>query len=415
MSSVLGTWPRRVLVIGAFLLFHVTQLNAQATSREEEILQQRTDKRARLWPERTSGIVKQVDKFTERGLLEGAQSGKGSNGPQFLLGGMRSGNGMSFGLGYRRVDLWGERLGFRTTVRGTILEAYMFDAEVNFPRVNTRRVDRARLREVRKLAANGLLRSWTRLRQGQPDQLPAGGCQPRLQRALSRLERPLAGRLQAVSTRRTPDPENEAASPRLKRSSLRSQTPGLDGQPDFLRAGFTAQYDYRDLPTGPREGGNYYVNFKRYWDQDLGQHTFNQWDTAVEQYFPYWNKTRVVALRLALVATIAPEGQTVPFYLEPTLGGNENLRGFERYRFHDQSALMGTVEHRWHLFSAGHAAVFFEVGKVAPKATQLNLARAKYTGGIGFRFTLRDAVVMRIDNAVSNEGYRFMWTFSNPW
>ena len=403
-----------VLVIGAFLLFHVTQLNAQATSREEEILQQRTDKRARLWPERTSGIVKQVDKFTERGLLEGAQSGKGSNGPQFLLGGMRSGNGMSFGLGYRRVDLWGERLGFRTTVRGTILEAYMFDAEVNFPRVNTRRVD---------------VRAYAKYENSpQMDYYGPGQDSDKDNRTSYRLEDASldfkgryrvwkglwlggSGGLYAPNT----GPGKRSGFPSTEEKFTPQQTPGLDAQPDFLRAGFTAQYDYRDLPTGPRQGGNYYVNFKRYWDQDLGRHTFNQWDTVVEQYFPYWNKTRVVALRLALVATIAPEGQTVPFYLEPTLGGNENLRGFERYRFHDQSSLMGTVEHRWHVFSAGHAAVFFEVGKVAPKATQLNLARAKYSGGIGFRFTLRDAVVMRIDNAVSNEGYRFMWTFSNPW
>ena len=194
------------------------------------------------------------------------------------------------------------------------------------------------------------------------------------------------------------------------------QTPGIDQQPNFLRAGYTVQYDYRDLPTGPRAGGNYYLHFRRYWDQDLGRHTFNSWDTAVEQYFPYWNKTRVVALRLAMVATQAGEGQTVPFYLEPTLGGNDFLRGFERYRFYDQSSLLLTAEHRWHLFSGGHAAIFADAGKVAPGLTQLStLAKAKYAGGIGFRFTLRDAVIMRLDNAISNEGYRFMWTFSNMW
>ena len=415
MGSILVTWPQRLLVIGMLLLFHVTLLNAQATSREEEIIQQRTDKRARLWPERTSGIVKQVDKYTERGLLEGAQSGKGNNGLQFLLGGMRSGNGMTFGLGYRRVDLWGERLGFRTTVRGTIAEAYMFDAEVNFPRFNTRRRVDARVYAKYENSP-------------QMDYYGPGQDSDQANRTSYRLEDASldfkgryrawkglwlggTGGLYAPNT----GPGKRSDFPSTEEKFTPQQTPGLDAQPDFLRAGFTAQYDYRDLPTGPREGGNYYVNFKRYWDQDLGRHTFNQWDMAVEQYFPYWNKTRVVALRLAMVATIAPEGQTVPFYLEPTLGGNENLRGFERYRFHDQSAVMGTVEHRWHLFSAGHAAVFFEVGKVAPKATQLNLARAKYSGGIGFRFTLRDAVVMRLDNAVSNEGYRFMWTFSNPW
>src|SRR5678815_3970952 len=110
MGSFLVTWPQRALIIGAFLLFHVAQLNAQATSREEEIRQQRTDKRARLWPERTSGIVKLFDKYTETGLVEGARSKKGKNGTQFLLGGMRSGQGTTFGVGYRRVDLWDEKV-----------------------------------------------------------------------------------------------------------------------------------------------------------------------------------------------------------------------------------------------------------------------------------------------------------------
>ena len=114
-------------------------------------------------------------------------------------------------------------------------------------------------------------------------------------------------------------------------------------------------------------------------------------------------------------ATQTRDGQTVPFYLEPTLGGNDLLRGFERYRFYDRSSLLATVEHRWHLFANGYAAAFVEMGKVAPKATQLNLARANYAGGIGFRFTLGNAVVMRIDNGISREGYRFIWTFSNMW
>ena len=414
MGSFLVTWPQRVLIIGAFLLFHVAQLNAQATSREEEIRQQRTDKRARLWPERTSGIVAQFDKYTERGLLEGAQSGKGNNGFQFLLGGMRSGNGTSFGVGYRRSDLWGERLGFRATARGTFYGAYMFDADFNFPRLSTRGVD---------------LRIYAKYENSpQMDYYGPGQDSDKENRTSYRLEDfglDVKGRFRVwkglwlggtggVYAPNT-GPGQRSGFPSTEETFTDRQTPGLDAQPDFLRAGFTVQYDYRDLPTGPREGGNYYVHFTRYWDQDLGQHTFNYWDAAVEQYFPYWNKTHVVAVRLALMATQAEKGQTIPFYLEPTLGGNEHLRGFARYRFHDQSALLLAVEHRWHLFAGGHAAVFAEVGKVAPKTTQLNLARARYTGGIGFRFTLRDAVFMRIDNAVSDEGYRFMWTFSNVW
>src|SRR6187401_35072 len=98
LSSVFGIQAGRLLVGALCLLSLASQLNAQATSREEEIRQQRTDKGARLWPERTSGIVKLFDKYTETGLVEGARSKKGKNGTQFLLGGMRSGQGTTFGV-----------------------------------------------------------------------------------------------------------------------------------------------------------------------------------------------------------------------------------------------------------------------------------------------------------------------------
>ena len=120
LSSVFGIQRCRLLVgaLCLLLLSLVSQANAQATSREEEIRQQRTDKRARLWPERTSGIVSLFDKYTESGLFEGARSKKGKNGTQFLLGGMRSGNGTTFGVGYRRIDFWDEKVAFRVTARG---------------------------------------------------------------------------------------------------------------------------------------------------------------------------------------------------------------------------------------------------------------------------------------------------------
>ena len=120
----------------------------QATSRTEQMEQIRTDKQARLWPENTPGLVKTLNNYAERGLLEGARSGKGANGLQFVLGGMRSGNGTSFGVGYRRIDLWNERLAFRATARGTPRLAYMFDLQVESPRLNTDRVRSEALHQI---------------------------------------------------------------------------------------------------------------------------------------------------------------------------------------------------------------------------------------------------------------------------
>ena len=406
---------RALLAAGVFILALIApNLEAQATSRAEEIRQRRIDKRARIWPERTPGLIKIVDKYTERGLLEGAQSGKGTNGPQIVLGGMRSGNGTTFGVGYRRVDVWGERLGYRATARGTLRWAYMLDFELNFPRLTT---DRGELTVYSKYENSPMM-----------DYYGPGPDSNRANRSSYRLEdlgvdvkgryrlwkRLYGGGFGGVYFPNT-GPGKRGGYPSTDEKFDPEVTPGLGDQAKFLRAGATLQWDYRDLPSGPRSGGNYYATYSRYWDRDLGQHDFNQLDAVAEQYIPYWNKTRVIALRIAAVMTYAREDQTVPFYLEPTLGGNEYLRGFGRYRFYDQSALLASVEHRWHLFTGGHAAVFFEMGKVAAKASQLNFYDLEYTGGIGFRFTLRDAVIMRIDNAVSREGYRLIWTFSNMW
>ena len=247
----------RLLVGVLGLLSLASQLQAQATSREEEIRQQRTDKRARLWPERTSGIVSLFDKYTESGLVEGARSKKGKNGTQFLLGGMRSGNGTTFGVGYRRIDFWDEKVAFRVTARGTLKAAYMFDAEIDFSRLTPLR--------------RGELRVYTKYENSpQMDYYGPGQDSRKEDRTSYRLEDTsidLRGRYRvwkglwlgftggfyAPNT----GPGKRGGFPSTEEKFTPDQTPGIEEQTNFLRAGYTVQYDYRDLPTGPRAGGNY--------------------------------------------------------------------------------------------------------------------------------------------------------------
>ena len=66
-----------------------------------------------------------AEKLAQRGLKEGLDTGKGSNGPQITLGGMRAAQGMSSGVGYRRSDLFRDHLGYRATARGTLQGAFM--------------------------------------------------------------------------------------------------------------------------------------------------------------------------------------------------------------------------------------------------------------------------------------------------
>ncbi len=177
-------------------------------------------------------------------------------------------------------------------------------------------------------------------------------------------------------------------------------------------AGFVL-HDYRDHPGGPRSGGFYAARFRKYSDRGLDKFSFSQPEFEFQQYIPYFNKTRVLAIRAKVMLSYADEGQLVPFYGQPKLGGNDDLRSFARYRYYDNNYLIVNVEHRWYAFSALDVALFADAGTVAHERSDVDFSDMRYSGGIGFRVRVQNSVVMRIDFAYGNEGVRFMWTFSD--
>jgi hypothetical protein len=391
----------------------VAQEDNPPTTRAEAIERQRDEKTARLWPERQSPIAEMANNVVERGLLEGFDSGLGANGLQFVLGGMRSGQGMSWGAGYRRSDIWHDRLGYRVTARGTIETAWMVDAQLFFPRLYTER---------------GFLDIYAKYEYSpQMDYYGQGQYSSLDQRSSYSLS---DGHFLArggweffdflriggsVGTIFADSGKGERSGvPSIEEVFDPSDVPGLFINGRFWQAGLFLQVDYTDEPMGPRNGGRYLIEWGHYWDRtEADQFNFRRVDLRLEQYWPYWNKTRVWALRLWGRYTWTDEGQQVPFYLQPTLGGNDDLRGFERYRFYADNSFIGTLEHRWHSFSGMDVALFVDFGKVAEDAALLYRTNLRANFGLGFRFRVRDAVFMRIDQAYGREGYRFMWTFSD--
>src|SRR5262245_44361763 len=132
--------PRHIViaVCAALLTLAAREVCAQST-RADEIAQARRDQQARLWPERESPMVAHANALAERGFREGIEDGRGASGPQFVLGGLRSGQGFSGGIGWRQTDLWQERLGFRTTARASVYRGYMIDARLDFHPLTTSR------------------------------------------------------------------------------------------------------------------------------------------------------------------------------------------------------------------------------------------------------------------------------------
>ncbi len=411
----------KIMIIG-ILATHIcwfinsSLLYGQADSRQGEIEQRRRDKKSHLHPESTSAVTGLFDRVISLGLIEesGYDPIKKGSSLKLKLGGMRSGSGQTLGLGYRYSGLWRQRLNLEASTRATWKKAYMFDFEVGFPGIHK---GRGQLSLYAKYENSPTMAYY-----GEGSDSSRGD---RTSYRLEDLTIDLVGRYRFGKSfylggfigwyYPNINRGQQPGFPSIEDRFIPEEVPGLGLQPDHLRTGVSLQYDTRDLPEGPRAGGNYYANYSRYWDRNLGRYDFNRLDTAIEHYIPYRNKTRVVAMRLGGQFTWTPEGQLVPFYLQPTLGGTKFLRGFARYRFRDLNAILLSVEHRWHLFSGGYGALFFEAGKVASKISEFNLSELEYSGGIGLRFTIRDEVVIRVDNAVSREGYRLIWTFSDLW
>ncbi|MCZ6752805.1 MAG: BamA/TamA family outer membrane protein [Acidobacteria bacterium] len=188
---------------------------------------------------------------------------------------------------------------------------------------------------------------------------------------------------------------------------------GIDRQADFFRQGTFVQYDTRDNPGGPRSGGNYIVEFSNYIDQDLGRHDFQRLDVNLQQYIPFFNKRRVIALRGKTVLTFQDDDQLVPFYLQPVLGGSDDLRGFRPFRFHDDNLIVVNAEYRWETFSGLDMALFVDAGKVFPRRSQWNFTDLEGSVGFGLRFNARNNVFLRLDVGFSHEGFQVWVKFNN--
>jgi outer membrane protein assembly factor BamA len=184
-------------------------------------------------------------------------------------------------------------------------------------------------------------------------------------------------------------------------------------QTDFLQGGVFAQFDYRDIPGGPRSGGNYIARFTYNKDVDIRRHTFRKLDIELQQYIPFFNERRVIALRGKTELTYKNPNQVVPFYMQPTLGGSNDLRGFRPFRFYDDNLLVFNAEYRYEIFAGMDMAIFGDAGKVFRSKSQLNFRDLEAAYGIGMRFNARNAVFMRIDAGFSHEGFQVWLKFNN--
>jgi hypothetical protein len=201
--------------------------------------------------------------------------------------------------------------------------------------------------------------------------------------------------------------------PTLEARFGEGEAPGLLEQPEFDYRDIFATVDYRDQPGNARAGGYYSLTLASYSDRELDRYDFRRLDLHAQQFFPIFDKKRVFAVQARAITSSAEDGQQVPFYLQPAIGGSNTLRSVADYRFRDDNVLYLNAEYRWEAFAGLDMALFTDFGKVAPEPGDLDFSGLEHAYGVGLRFNTYKSVFLRVDVATgAGEGFHYFFKFS---
>ena len=184
--------------------------------------------------------------------------------------------------------------------------------------------------------------------------------------------------------------------------------PGLGAEVTYLHSQGTVGIDWRTSPGYSRRGGFYGVTLHDYNDRD-DNFGFQVLEYEAIQHIPLLREAWVLSFRARVQDSSEKDGQQTPFFMLPALGGGSSLRGYSSWRFRDQSSLLLQGEWRIMVNRYLDMAFFYDAGKVAPRAKDLDLDRLKDDFGFGLRFHGPFATPLRVELAKSREGLAFVF------
>ena len=206
----------------------------------------------------------------------------------------------------------------------------------------------------------------------------------------------------------TQEPGSGAA-PSVEEVYSPSTLPGLGSSPTYVHWSGSVGADWRPAADYARRGGYYGVAVHNFADTDEG-FGFTQVDYTAIQHVPILRDVWVLSLRGEVQTTQLKDGQTIPFYMLPALGGGSSLRGFASWRFRDRHSMLLSAD--WRVL-ANHfldVAVFYDAGKVVSATSELNLEGLKTDFGVGIRMHGPMSTPVRIDVAKGNEGLQLVFS-----
>jgi surface antigen Omp85-like protein len=371
----------------------------EPASRAEEQARQQQEKARALAPYRQNWIERQIFKIEQAGGFGAAR------GPFAAFGDIKTGSGFALGPAYGRTFDSGAI--FVAKGAYSIRNFKMAQVAVSAPLASgrLRLSGRARWQDAPVLAvyALGTSPSTARADYAETKTEVSGEAALRPVRFLRfgagvGFERFLTGSADSSS-----NPSVQA---------LFGTIPGLDADPDYLHSKASMALDSRDGDGYSRRGSHLRAVLHDYRQQNTGPYSFRRVDGTAEQYVPILHGNNVLYFGLQASTTSVANGNVVPFFLMPYLGGGSDLRGYNNYRFRDRHSLLFTAEYRWYAQEFLDGVIFYDAGKAVPTRSDLDFSRLKSSVGAGIRFHGPQTTVLRLEVARGREGLRIIFAFS---
>ena len=186
--------------------------------------------------------------------------------------------------------------------------------------------------------------------------------------------------------------------------------PGLGAEVTYLHTQGTLGLDSRTSEGYTRRGAYLGLSLHDYADQDK-DFGFQMAEYEGIAHLPILREAWVLSFRARVQSALAKDGQQIPFFMLPALGGGSTLRAFSSFRFRDKSSLLLQGEWRIMVNRYLDMAFFYDAGKVAGRTKDLDLDGLKDDYGLGFRFHGPFATPLRIDFSHGRES-SLSFTFS---
>jgi hypothetical protein len=336
-----------------------------------------------------------------------------SNGPSLKFGGIPTGGGFSLGPQYTRQDLLGDRLTSNTYAVGSTRKWYGGESSLDFHDLFNGHLE--------LLADGGYQNAASVWYFGEgPDSSKSNKTDFRREFTTTHFsalghffDQRLTVGYTAGGLFAHVGPGDLSGTPTTEQLFTAATTPGLVEQSNFITGTATIQLDLTHPGFSNPKGLALEADDSQFFDQSGHQANFHLLETQATYFLPLTNGMRTLVFRVRNETAFAENNQVVPFYLQPTLGGPDDLRGYDRYRFYGNGNSLATAEYRWSVTQTLEMAVFGDGGNVYVRPGLIGFRDLRGDGGIGFRIKNKQASVMRFDVGFSPEGVRVWFVFND--